>query len=286
MKYQAETMQFERHMERLKNDKPLAHFHMKKFDELIGGVRPRMTIIAGEPGTGKTSLLLQLADDLAEQGQPILFVTLEIEPSHLVAKSIARLSQGALSASDVALYAQGKEIDVLEYRSYSKAKDAYTCKIAPNIMFTSVPDVVSICNLVSECEKATGKKPVVFLDYIQVLLSGSSEVDERIAIRNTVGELRRMVNAYNVPLFAISSINRTSYDKPISGLGSLGGSSAVEYGSDTIMFFAIEGTGKERARIMALDERPLRITVLKSRYGACGEIGIIFDAAHATFREA
>ena len=101
MKVEFEDALFGRHLEKALDDEPIAHFSLKAFDELVGGVRPRMTIIAGEPGTGKTSLLLQLAGDIARQGMPALFVSLEIAPPQLIAKSLARMSGGELSVTDI-----------------------------------------------------------------------------------------------------------------------------------------------------------------------------------------
>ena len=80
MKLEFESVHFSTHLEKAMNDAPLAHFSLSDFDKLLDGVRPRLTIISGEPGTGKTSLLLQMADDLARQGIPVLFVSLEIPP--------------------------------------------------------------------------------------------------------------------------------------------------------------------------------------------------------------
>ena len=83
--------------------------------------------------------------------------------------------------------------------------------------------------MVAECERVREAKPVVFLDYVQALTSDAADADERLAIKGIVGSLRHAANSHEVPLFAISSVNRTSYDKPATGLSCLGGSSAVEY---------------------------------------------------------
>ena len=91
------------------------------------------------------------------------------------------------------------------------------------------------------------------------------------------------MNSHEVPLFAISSVNRTSYDKPATGLSCLGGSSAVEYCSDSVAFLGIDGKGSERRVNMSRTKRPLKLTMLKNRYGGCGEIELVFDTEHATF---
>lgn len=74
------------------NDRTLAHFNLKTIDMLLDGAKPRFHIIAGEPAAGKSTLLLQMADDLASQGQLVLFFALEMHPSRLLKKSLSRIS--------------------------------------------------------------------------------------------------------------------------------------------------------------------------------------------------
>lgn len=286
MKIEFEDALFGKHLEKALDDKPIAHFSLNALDELVGGVRPRMTIIAGEPGTGKTTLLLQLADDIARQGMPVLFVSLEIAPPQLIAKSLARLSGGELSVADIsgtALQADGMDA---RQESLSRAIRRYQQSIAPHVAFATATDAVEIGAMVSECEQMRKAKPVVFLDYVQALTDNTADADERLAIKGIVGALRHTVNSFEVPLFAISSVNRSSYDKPATGLSCLGGSSAVEYCSDSVAFLGIDGKGAERRSNMSRSIRPLKLTMLKNRYGTCGEATLMYDAEHATFSEA
>lgn len=253
MKVEFEDALFGRHLEKALDDEPIAHFSLKAFDELVGGVRPRMTIIAGEPGTGKTSLLLQLADDIARQGMPALFVSLEIAPPQLIAKSLARMSGGELSVADISRATQQAGEADARRESLSRAIRHYQQLIAPHIAFATATDAV--------------------------------DADERLAIKGIVGSLRHAANSHEVPLFAISSVNRTSYDKPATGLSCLGGSSAVEYCSDSVAFLGIDGKGVERRTNMSRPIRPLKLTMLKNRYGTCDETTLLYDAEHATFAE-
>lgn len=267
-----------KHLRMALSDKPVAHLSLGSLDSLLGGVRPRLVIIGGEPGAGKTTLAHQLADGLAQDGLPVLFFSFEIAASMLIAKSIIRLSNSELSASTLMDDGHSDEV--------RRVVEQYRSEIAPRMSIIEGPtSPVEIGALVSLCERETGAKPVVLVDYVQLIPaeSGQAVMDERLAIKASVSGLRRIVNSHEVPVFAISSINRASYGKPVVGLDSLGGSSAVEYAADQVIYLSVEGKGEERRLNLTQACRPVTATLLKNRYGATGSARLVFDAEHARF---
>ncbi len=72
---------------------PQAHFWVRV---LSGGFVPgSVTLVGGEPGIGKSTLLAQLALDLTNQGKSVLYVTGEESPSQ-VSVRLSRLQAGPL----------------------------------------------------------------------------------------------------------------------------------------------------------------------------------------------
>ena len=57
-------------------DTPRINTHISEFDRLIGGgiVPGSLTLVGGDPGIGKSTLLLQLSHSLAKQGLTVLYV--------------------------------------------------------------------------------------------------------------------------------------------------------------------------------------------------------------------
>ena len=63
---------------------------LKPVDAMLGGLRPRLYILAVRPGVGKSSLALNVADNVADRGEPALFISLEMDESELTQRFLAR----------------------------------------------------------------------------------------------------------------------------------------------------------------------------------------------------
>lgn len=265
-------------------DKPFAHLPFRELDALIGGVKlGRLVILSGEPGAGKTTLVHQIADSLAEQGHPVLYFSYEMPPSALVAKSLVRLSNNSLTIRDI----NHRDDDPFVQQELNEAIKRYK-NAASNLALisTSKPcTTTDIGVMVGNCEGRFNKKPIVIVDYLQIVPTDSDLSDERLQVKEVVSALRRIAVSHDVPIFAISSVNRSSYNKTKVGLDSLGSSSFIEYSADSVLFLSIEGKGEERIVNSSLPIRPVCVSVLKNRYSSVGEARFLFEPSKARFLE-
>src|SRR5207248_1103746 len=63
-------------------------------DALGGGLESqRLVVLLGAPNSGKTTLVHQMADHIADSGRPVLYVTSEDSPHDLMCKTLARVGQ-------------------------------------------------------------------------------------------------------------------------------------------------------------------------------------------------
>lgn len=274
-----EIDQLDEHLARARADRPIGHFSLTCLDDLIGGIRAgRMTILSGEPGVAKTTLVGQLADEAAANGFTVVLNTLEVAPYQLIAKSIARLSNGEISVADVA----GEScIEIIR-----EAAESYRRTIAPRICIIDKPfSAIDLGAIIGHLQRENDYPVILFYDYLQIMPSASEQgfMDERLAVKESVAGLRRIANAHDVPVFAVSSVNRSTYGKATANLDCLGQSSSVEYGADTVLYMSVEGKGEERTANMSLPRRPIVLTALKNRYAPTGSVKLAFDAEHAMF---
>ncbi len=276
-----ENQLFPKHLERLAYERPLGHFSLSNFDHLINGIRgSRMIVISADPGGGKTTLCSQLSDDAAAHGFISIFNTLEVSPPQLIAKSLARMSEGYFEANDIP--------SKLDTPFMAELLEEYQHTIAANTVFIDKPvPAIELGAIVSQVLTERDQPVLLFCDYIQILplsISGKQVVtDERFIVNENVNMLRQIANTYNISVFAISSINRANYAKKNPTLGALGASSTIEYAADTVIHLGIDGDAEERELHKFSPVRPLVATVLKNRYGACGKALLTFDAPHALF---
>lgn len=272
------------HVRELAGDVPVATFGLEALNDLIGGVFPgRMTALGATPGAGKTTFMQQLAEDLAAQGLPVIFVSAELPAPKLLAKSLARLSGGRLAVGDVAAAADPGDA---KHGAFSEALDRYRDRVASNLCIMTEFNLASVTRAVGACSDERGKAPVLFIDYLQLVATSGADpfVDERLAIAACVKGLRDLSNCCHVPIFAISTITRGDYGKKSHNLSVFGGTASIEYSFDTALLLTDDPTADVSQNEMYGD-RPMLLTALKNRYGSLGEAHLSFDCAYATFRE-
>lgn len=266
-------------------NKPLGHIEHQGLDTILGGIRQYLCIVPGGPGTGKTTFMHQIADRWAMGGHPVIVFEGELSRASMLAKSLTRISGGELTYDDM----YGGDMSADKRELFDKMVEVYAGSIADRMFIVS--GEIEKDGMRQPIEKVAakyGEPPLVIVDYAQIvaLPQDLRIVDERIGLKLVASELRRIVDETHCPLFAISSINRTNYDKQTTGLQAIGGCNMFEYSADIVMSLSIKGNRtEERNSNMILKKRPVIASVTKNRYGSCGVVEFEFDAPAATFCE-
>lgn len=274
-------------------------------EELDGGLYEGLYTIPAISSLGKTTFVLQMADNLAAQGKDVLFISLEMAANELIAKSLSRQTyliemergNGTANAKTERGITDGKRYErysAAELSLINEAIERYN-RYAGHIYFLEgIGDVTTqrIRELVQTHKEVTGNTPIVIVDYLQILAPSNERATDKQNMDKAALELKRISRDYKTPVIAVSSVNRESYYREIN-LASLKESGAIEYGSDIILGLQFANAkenlkdskpGDNNAWIEKMkrnDPRQVEVKILKNRHGKTG--GSVFFDYHTLF---
>lgn len=206
----------------------------KNLDKEINGVVPGLYVLGAISSLGKTTYITQLADQMANRGEHIIFFSLEQSRFELVAKSISRQTCILNPKEAKTSLAIMQNTDVADITI--KAVEQYQ-PIAHNTIIVEGNfniNVISIREYVEQYIAFTGIKPVVVLDYLQILRPINDRLTDKQQVDYNVTELKRISRDYDIPIFVICSFNRDNYTTTVD-FTSFKESGAIEYSADVVM---------------------------------------------------
>jgi replicative DNA helicase len=214
--------------------------------------------------------MLQAADNIARAGQPVLYVSLEMARSELVAKIVSRMTyEKSKALTGYFTYAR-TTIGVLnthKYKSYEdEAREILARSFdeleehAGNLYILEGVGNIGTAEIQEYAEKIRalrGVQPVIMIDYLQILSPGEGfRGTDKQAADIAIRDLKRLSRDENTPVFTISSFNRESYREPVS-LTSFKESGGIEFGSDVVL--ALQYAGMDRQGHESVDARRSRV---------------------------
>lgn len=219
-----------------------------------GGFYPGLYFMGAISSLGKTTFALQICDAIAQGGNDVLIFSLEMSRYELIAKSLSRLTAELAVSGNINLTnaksARGI-MDGARYRSYNptelklittaaqKYEDFATERIW---IFEGVGNIGAsqIRAKIAEHMEYTGRRPVVLIDYLQILSPADPHSTDKQNTDKNVLELKRISRDFNLPLLCISSFNRESYTDPVS-LRGFKESGNIEYSADVLIGLQYQG---------------------------------------------
>lgn len=103
---------------------------------------------------------------------------------------------------------------------------------------------------------ATGKKPAVILDYLQILNPSDEAVKKHYDVRRSTNDditkLKVLARDFDIPVIVISAFNRASYTDPVS-MSSFRESSGIEYSADVLIGLQYRGMDYDQSSFYTQD---------------------------------
>ena len=258
---------------------------------LDGGLYEGLYTIGAISSLGKTSLVLQVADMVAASGHDVLIFSLEMARAELMSKSISRhtLQIAMRDGIDTRNAKTARGItDGKRHINYSRAENeliraaitAYGAYAERLFILEGVGDIGTeqIRETVEKHIRFTGRRPLVIVDYMQIVAPYNERATDKQNTDKCVLELKRISRDFKLPIIAISSFNRTNYREAVS-MEAFKESGAVEYSSDTLIGLQLKGAGKkdfDPTEEKRKDPRQIELVILKNRQGKVGD-KILFE---------
>lgn len=267
-------------------DTPYIPTGFKELDRnLDGGLFEGLYVIGAISSLGKTTLALQIADQVANGGRDVLIFSLEMARNELIAKSLSRLTaqlsiergtpiEKAKTTRGITVYKFWKSYSEEEKSLITDAVDVYGNYAERIFIMEGIGDigVGEIRETVKKHISITGNTPVVVLDYLQIVAPYNERATDKQNTDKAVLELKRMSRDYKMPVIGISSFNRDNYDAAVS-MQAFKESGAIEYSSDVLIGLQLEGTGTNGFNVdeaKKKNPRTIEAKILKNRNGRTG----------------
>lgn len=184
-----------------------------------------LNIVAGATSSGKSSFCLALALNLASQGFPVVFYSLEMPPAQLVNR-IYSITSGVPSLAMATRRLSNEE--------FGKVLEGYQKTFGYPIYFDekSTSSYMLLERSIRGAVSRIGAR-VVFVDYVQ-LVTGT-ERDKRDRVSNTANSLKALAVELEVCIVLVSQLTRAQKgETPIPRLSDLKESGDIENAADNV----------------------------------------------------
>ncbi len=256
-------------------------------DRLLGGFQPSdLVIVAGRPGSGKTSFALSIAEYAAMVNhKKVAIFSLEMSAEQLVQRLVA--SMGNLDSQNLRL---GKISDE-DYPRLVKA----TGELSELSIFIDDSAAITPIEIRAKARRLQAEHglDLIIIDYLQ-LMTIRGRIENRVQeISQISRQLKELARELHIPVVALSQLSRAveSRDDHRPQLADLRESGSIEQDADVVIFIFREKTyypteEKWHAKHphKPYPENIAEIIVAKHRHGPIRDIQLFFAEDQATFR--
>jgi replicative DNA helicase len=261
----------------IKEPLDLVNYGFSGLNSLAGGMtRGEITVVAGRPGHGKTTFIINMAYKLLQQGYKVMVINREMKSQEMMKKLLV-IASGKLSHSMI----RNGEIDKASQEEVNRSLD-YILKNYEDklIMFD---DVFTLRESTQVIEKF--KPDIVIDDFIQLIKVDSKLEGRRFEIEEIMTEYKLLSKKLNMVSVLVSQLNRNIEQRvdPIPKMSDLAESGSIEQTAENIIFVYYD----YKVRFEQSDYGPNRnqLIAAKVRYGTSGSITMGFNGDKCLFYE-
>lgn len=241
-------------------------------DRVVGGLnKTDLIVIAGRPGMGKTSFVLNIAQNVARTSKKaVVIFSLEMSDEQL---AMRLMSAHARVPSEK--MRDGK-MDGAQWVDLSKAAQV----LSDSTLYVDDTACITVGEMKSSLRRVKNLGLVV-IDYLQLMSTGNKSFSNRVQeVSEITRALKVMAKELDVPVIVCSQLSRDTDKRtdhrPV--LADLRESGSIEQDADVVIFLYREGYYKDDA-----DKNIAECIVAKNRHGEVDRIKLHWDGQHTQF---
>jgi replicative DNA helicase len=248
-------------------------YGMRDLDKIMGGLwQSEFTIIAAGPATGKTAFALDISANAAKNGFNVELFSREMNRIQVATRLLSNTR--LIKAEDTK-----KPKSLFENQGQALVQAA---EMVSKLPISIDQTTTTIQQLRNKCERKreNEKLDLVVIDYLQLLKSSDRHESRRLEIEHISRELKLMSRDLNIPVVALSQLNREGQKvNARPKLNDLRESGALEQDADNVIFLY----NPKPDETISADIVEMEIIIGKQRNGRTGNIRMMFNKQHMKF---
>ena len=257
-----------------------------ELDKLTSGLQNGdLVIIAGRPSMGKTALSMNIVEHVAiHNSTPVAVFSLEMPTEQLVIRMIS--SFGRIDSSKL----RDGDMSEVDWNSFNHAVRAFE----ENIILIDETPSITPTEIRAKCRRLKRKYPdlgLIMVDYLQLMTVHGKSENRVQEISEISRSLKALAKEINVPVIALSQLNRGVESRTKTGKGrmpqmaDLRESGSIEQDADIIGFIYRDEVYHDDAYTNPEETGKADLRIAKHRNGATGNIKLAFIGQYARFED-
>lgn len=200
----------------------------KEINKASGGLQKSdLIVIAGETGSGKTSMALALVDSASKNGDGVAFYSMEMKKEQCAARL---LSMNSGVPSNQILFTPLDE-------NYFEIIDRGVNKIYNLPIFFDDNSTSNIDKIIASIRAMKSRHDIsgAVVDYLQILNVNQKSQNKEQAMGDVARRLKNLAKELNIWIIALSQLNRDTQN-PVPNLNRLRDSGQIAEAADIVMF--------------------------------------------------
>ncbi|MBI4675527.1 MAG: replicative DNA helicase [Chloroflexi bacterium] len=270
-------------------------------DKVLGGLQKNdLIIVAGRPGSGKTSFALSIAYNVAVKSHKrIAIFSLEMSAAQLVERLISQVADTI--ASEFPGQYESLRVDSQKLRVGDVSEDQYVIlakamgELAQAHIYIDESSLVTPIEIRSKARRLSAELnglDLIVIDYMQ-LMNDRGRTENRVQeMSNISRQLKFLARDLDVPVVALSQLSRAveSRTDKRPQLSDLRESGSIEQDADVVLmlyreksYYPTEESWQRAFPNKAYPENIADIIIAKHRHGPTSEFRMFFDEKRAKF---